>query len=39
MVGQAGEQFDGDRLVNELNLKALNELMAELRVAAGLPQT
>lgn len=37
LVGQNAQQFDGDRLVNEMNAAALSELMAELRAAAGLP--
>jgi len=37
LVAQASQQFDGDRLVNEQNLKALDELMAALRRAARLP--
>lgn len=36
LVGAAPGQFDGARLTNEINRKALEELMAELRRAAGL---
>jgi chromate reductase len=37
LVGQASGQFDEDgRLTNERNLAALEELMADLRKAAGL---
>ncbi|MFP4328917.1 MAG: NADPH-dependent FMN reductase [Paracoccaceae bacterium] len=37
LVGQASDQFDADgRLTNERNRAALEELMAELRRAAGL---
>ena len=36
LVGQASDQFDGDRLVNEINLKALDTLMGSLRGEAGL---
>jgi chromate reductase len=39
LVAQASEQFDGERLVNDLNLKALTELMTALRHAAGLSGT
>jgi chromate reductase len=37
LVGEASGQFDADgRLANDRNLASLNELMSELRVAAGL---
>lgn len=36
LVGGAKDQFEGQRLVNEINLKALKTLMGELRKAAGL---
>ncbi|QBY01693.1 NADPH-dependent oxidoreductase [Rhodophyticola sp. CCM32] len=38
MVADASGQFQEDRLINEANLGALTELMAELRVAADLPE-
>ncbi len=36
LVGSNFDQFDGDRLINEINLKALTELMGKLREAANL---
>lgn len=36
LVGQSHTEFDGDRLTNEINLKAMRDLMDQLRVAAGL---
>ena len=36
LVGSNFDQFDGDRLINEINLKALTELMGKLREAADL---
>ncbi len=36
LVGDAANQFDGDRLTNELNRKMLGELMDELRKVACL---
>lgn len=37
LVAASGKQFDDDgRLTNEINLKALKELMAGLRAAAGI---
>ena len=36
LVGQASGQFDGDHLTNEMNRKALQALMAQLRAAVGL---
>ena len=36
LVGQATDQFDGERLVNEINLRALDTLMGSLRDEAGL---
>ena len=38
LVGQAKDQFDGQTLANPINYKALEELMAALRRAAGLPK-
>lgn len=36
MVAQTAQQFEGDTLSNEFNLKALQDLMDELRKTAGL---
>ncbi len=36
LVGAAADQFEGERLVNPINRKALEGLMAALREAAGL---
>jgi len=36
MVADASKQFEGERLVNEINRKSLENLMGELRKAAGL---
>lgn len=36
MVAQTAQQFEGDTLRNEFNLKALQDLMDELRKTAGL---
>ncbi len=37
LVAQAGDQFEGESLANPFNVKALAELMADLRAEAGLP--
>lgn len=37
LVGQTSAQFEGETLANEINLRALTELMGALRAEAGLP--
>ena len=36
LVGSNFDQFDGDRLINEINLKALTDLMGTLRASVKL---